>query len=166
VVALLKAVLPFAIGSALLVPTYASANIYKWVDEHGTTVFSNTLPAKKPKGTKVEIVIEEDEAAKQAQAPQQLYQDEVLRRQQEMAARIAYLESQLRAQQQYQTPAPPPPSSDYSDSQPYYPSYYPYAYPYAVSPVRVVRPFRAARSSSFAAGRSLAFHGGHATGRR
>jgi len=162
---ILKAVLSFAVSSALLVPVPASAHIYKWLDEKGTTVFSNTLPTEKAKATQVEVVIEEDDAARQL-TPQQLYQTEVLRREQQMAERITYLESQLQAQQRYQTPVPPPPSPYYSDSVPFYPSYYPYAYPYVLFPTRVLRPLHTLRSSGFASGRSVAFHGGHVRGRR
>ena len=153
-------------------PVAASANIYKWLDEKGTTVFSNNLPTQKAKATNVQVVIEEDDAPQQTarpQAAQQLDQSEVLRRQQQMADRIAYLESQLQAQQQYAqypAPVPPPPPAYYSDSMPYYPGYYPYAYPYVVFPTRVVRPLHTVRSSGFAAGRSVAFHSGHARGRR
>jgi hypothetical protein len=165
---ILKVVLPFAVGSALLVPVPASAHIYKWLDEKGTTVFSNTLPTEKAKATQVEVVIEEDDAAKQA-TPQQLYQAEVLRREQQMAERITYLESQLQAQQRYQTPPPLPPyysDSAYSDSAPFYPGYYPYAYPSVLFPTRVLRPLHTLRSRGFASGRSVAFRGGHVGGRR
>ncbi len=99
----------------LLVPTAASAKIYKWTDEKGTTVFSNTPPGVEREAKDVEVVVE-DEKAPTLTAQQAAYA-EAQRREQQLEERIYNLERQVQTQQQqYQPqyqPLTPPPSPDY-----------------------------------------------------
>ena len=143
----------------LLVPVAASAGIYKWIDETGTTVYSNNPPAKATKAKNVEVVIEDEQVP--TRTAQQVGQADALRREQQLAERIYYLERQLQAQQQYQTPVPPPPA-DYNYPNSYYPGYYPigYGYPYVVLPSRFIRPAHTFISPRFTSARFATFHHG------
>ncbi len=100
----------------LLAPTAASAKIYKWTDEKGTTVFSNTPPAVERKAKDVEVIMEDEKAP--TLTAQQIAYAEALRREQQLEERIHNLERQVQTQQQYQpqyqpTQYPlPPPSPD------------------------------------------------------
>jgi hypothetical protein len=126
----------------LALPAYAGAAIYKWVDENGTTVYSNTPPAdaRLAKESKVVVPDEAPTAASEAAA-----READARRERELLERIAGLERELAAQRsapppvQYVAPAMPyvPPAPEY-----YPPYYYPVvAYPAAVV-VRTPRFFR------------------------
>ena len=117
--------------------TSAWAEIYKWVDAKGVTVYSNILPAKTGSVKNLEVVVEDEKMSEAAAAAA------AARREQELLDRISRLERQIQAQQ-YQPPAylPPPPVPQYYSGS-YYPStYYPAYYPYAVIPARVVVPAR------------------------
>jgi hypothetical protein len=150
----------------LLVPTAASAKIYKWTDEKGTTVFSNTSPGVERKAKDVEVVVEDEKAP--TLTSQQVAYAEALRREQQLEERIYNLEHQAQAQPQpqpqyqpqYQSPMPPPPPDYYGGS--YYPNYYPgYGYPFAVLSTRVARPAHRFSSPRFTSGRFASFqHGG------
>ena len=119
---------------SLILPALAWADIYKWTDESGGTVYSNSRPAKSARAKDVEVVIQE---AKPASTPDR----SATRTEQALLARIDSLERQLDARQYatqavqapppvpygaYYPPAPPPPpsyyDSGYSSS---YPGYYP-----------------------------------------
>jgi hypothetical protein len=151
----------------LLVPTAASAKIYKWTDEKGTTVFSNTLPGVEKKVKDVEVIVE-DEKAPTLTAQQAAYA-EAQRREQQLEERIHNLERQVQTQQQYQPqyqpPMAPPPPDYYGDSS-YYPGYYPgYPAPFVVLSSGFARPVhRRFSSPRFSSGRLASFqHGGFAS---
>jgi hypothetical protein len=153
----------------LLVPTAASARIYKWTDDRGITVFSNTPPAKERNAKDVEVVIDEDDPPR---TPQQIASDDARRREQEMAERIYNLERQVQMQQQYPPYAPlvqpqyqplmSPPSPDYYGGSPFYPGYYPgYIPPYFVLSTGLARPAHRFSAHRSAPGRFASFqHGG------
>src|SRR5258705_13565039 len=140
----------------LLVPTAASAKIYKWTDEKGTTVFSNTPPGVEREAKDVEVVVE-DEKAPTLTAQQAAYA-EAQRREQQLEERIHNLERQVQTQQQYQPqyqpPMAPPPPDYYGDSS-YYPDYYPgYAAPFVAFSTGFARPaHRRVSSPRFSSGR-------------
>jgi hypothetical protein len=126
----------------LVAPAYAGAAIYKWVDENGTTVYSNTRPAdaRLAKQSKVVVPDEAPKAASEAAA-----REAAARRERELLERIARLERELAAQR-----AAPPPVQYVAPTMPYVaptPEYYPpvyypgVAYPAAVV-VRTPRFFR------------------------
>jgi Domain of unknown function (DUF4124) len=141
----------------LALPLAASAAIYKWTDEHGTTVYSNRAPAVAAKVSNVQVVVDDDEPAA---APKPDNGNA-------LQARVRALEQQVQALQtqpsahvsNYAAPYPPqlPPPTDYYPPPDYSPQYYPsdypqpmygygypsypYAYPYVVvAPRRFVRP--------------------------
>ena len=117
----------------LALPLAASATVYKWTDEHGTTVYSNRAPAAETKVSNVQVVMQDDEPAA---ATKPTNADD-------LQARVRALEQQVQA---LQTPPPnyaaPPPTSyypppDYYPPQSfpsypadYYSSMYGYGYPY------------------------------------
>jgi len=118
-----------------LLPLAASATIYKWTDEHGTTVYSNRAPAAEAKVSNVQVALQ-DEAPASAPAPANP---------DELQARVRALEQQIQALQGQPTAQVPPPVSyypppDYYPTQPYqsspsypadyYSSMYGYGYPY------------------------------------
>ena len=155
----------------LLAPTAASAKIYKWTDEKGTTVFSNTPPAVERKAKDVEVIMEDEKAP--TLTAQQIAYAEALRREQQLEERIHNLERQVQTQQQYQpqyqpTQYPlPPPSPDYYGGSPYYPGYYPgYLPSYVVLSTGFARPARRFASPRFTSGRFASFQHGGAVSRR
>jgi hypothetical protein len=136
----------------LLVPASAGGDIYKWTDEQGSIVYSNSLPEKPHAAANVERVIKERPAPPREQALQE---------------RIDNLERQLQAPPatpappspaptgyhdgSYTYPPPAPPAHISSNAPVFHPGHlYPLipAYSYVVFPVRpyMVRP---------------AFHGGY-----
>ena len=152
----------------LLVPTAASAKIYKWTDEKGTTVFSNTPPGVERKAKDLEVVVEDEKAP--TLTAQQIAYAESLRREQQLEERIYNLERQVQTQQQQYQPqyqpmmAPPPP--DYYGGSSYYPDYYPgYAAPFVAFSSGFARPaHRRFSSPRFSSGRFASFqHGGFAS---
>jgi hypothetical protein len=161
---LLQSVSGITVIIASLGSTCAWAEIYKWVDEKGGTVYSNVQPAKTSRVKNLEVVVE-DEKISEASASAA-----AARREQELLDRIGRLERQLQAQP-YPAPLPPPPPEYYPGSYypgSYYPStYYPAYYPYVVLPARFVAPARRFGSPRFASGRVSSFHrGGMGRGRR
>jgi hypothetical protein len=137
----------------LAFPLAASATIYKWTDEHGTTVYSNRAPAAEAKVANVQVALEDDRPAAAPRADSgNALQD-----------RVRALEQQVQALQGqgsgYPAPYPPqlPPATSYYPPPDYYPPpsypsdyasmygygspYYPYAYPAViVTSRRFVRP--------------------------
>jgi hypothetical protein len=150
-----------------LVPLTASATIYKWLDESGRVVYANHAPDASAKNVQVMKIDEPAPAAEPSNA--------------ELAQRVANLERQLQAAQQYTAPAPAPMpypvamppqptmSDYYAPTYGYgypgygYPAYgypvysYPvyYRYPYNRFPVRVVH-----HGSGFVRGVHVAPRGG------
>ena len=116
----------------LVLPLAASATIYKWTDENGTTVYSNRAPATEAKVSNVQVALQDDTpaAAPKAANPEDLQ------------ARVRALEQQVQALQNQPSgyAAPPPsyyPPPDYYPPQSYpsyppdyYSSMYGYGYPY------------------------------------
>ena len=105
----------------LLVPLAASATIYKWLDEDGRVVYANHAPDASAKNVQVMKIDEPAPAA----APTTT----------ELEQRVARLERQLQAAQQYTPPAPVPPMP-YPAAMPppptmsdYYAPTYGYGYP-------------------------------------
>jgi hypothetical protein len=161
----LQSVFGITVVIASLGTTSAWAEIYKWVDDKGGTVYSNVQPAKTSRAKNLEVVVEDEKTSDSASSSAA-----ATRREQELLDRISRLERQLEAQR-YQAPPPPPapqyyPSSDYPST--YYPStYYPAYYPYAVLPGRFVVPTRTFVSPRFVSARPSSFHrGGMGRGRR
>jgi len=128
-------------------PLAASATVYKWTDERGTTVYSNRAPAAETKVSNVQVVMPDDEPAA---APKPGNGND-------LQARVRALEQQVQSLQGqapgYPAPYPaqlpppdyyPPPSypSDYAPPMYGYGyPYYPYAYPtIVVTGRRFVRP--------------------------
>jgi uncharacterized protein DUF4124 len=122
----------------LVLPLGASATIYKWTDEHGTTVYSNRPPSAEAKVSNVQVAMQEEEPAAAAKPGNG----------NDLQARVRALEQQVQSLQNppsAQAPnfaAPPPPSYYYPTPDYYppqsYPSYpadyyssmYGYGYPY------------------------------------
>jgi uncharacterized protein DUF4124 len=109
------------LGLVLLVPLAASATIYKWLDEEGRVVYANHAPDATARNVQ-EVKFDEPPAAA-APTPSALEQ------------RVASLERQLQAAQQYVPPAPIPPMP-YPAAMPpqptmsdYYQPTYGYGYP-------------------------------------
>jgi uncharacterized protein DUF4124 len=123
-----------------LLPTAAAADIYKWTDENGQTVYSNSPPAKPARVKNVAVLI--DESKVPAPTPEQRAQAEALRTQQALLERMYALERQIQAMQyaQYQAAMAPAPAGYYGgySSPASYP--YGYGYPLYVVPTRFVRP--------------------------
>ena len=125
-------------GLFLAFPLAASATIYKWTDEHGTTVYSNRAPAAEAKVSNMQVALEDDKPAVAARPDSG----------NDLQGRIRALEQQVQAMQSQpsaQGPnyaAPPPPTSyypppDYYPPQSYptdYSSMYGNGYPYYPSP--------------------------------
>lgn len=181
----LSVLLPVLLSLAL--PAIAWADIYKWTDESGGTVYSNARPGKSARAKDVEVVLEEPKSTpKSTSNPERA----APRTEQALLARIESLERQLDARQYaaqapqapppmvysgYSPPAPPPSSYytggyDWGSNYPgYYPaySYYPFASSYLVYPRRVFagRPIHAAPHGGSFHGRGGHAGGGH-SGRR
>ena len=143
----------------LVLSAPASAAIYKWVDENGTTVYSNTPPENAQLAKRAKVVVKDEkptpaseEAARQANE----------RRERELLERIARLERELAAQR-YAPPVQyvPPPVQYVQPPMDYYPPYY---YPGVVYPSTVfIRPASRffARPVSGRAFVSRGFHRSH-----
>jgi hypothetical protein len=108
-------------------PLIASATIYKWTDEHGTTVYSNRPPAAEAKVSNVQVALEDERPAAAAPQPDLLQQ------------RIRALEQQVQSLQgpsgaPYPAQVPPPvsyyPPPDYYPQQSNYPADYSSMYGY------------------------------------
>jgi hypothetical protein len=122
----------------LALPLAASATVYKWTDEHGTTVYSNRAPAAETKVSNVQVVMQDDEPAAAAKPGNGT----------DLQARVRALEQQVQSLQNppsaqvpnYAAPPPPtgyypppdyyPPQSYPSYPADYYSSMYGYGYPY------------------------------------
>ena len=118
---LLPAVL-FALPLAASAAVGASATVYKWTDERGTTVFSNRPPPADAKVSNVQVVAEDDAPAAAPEPDNGSALQE----------RIRALEQQVQAQQTYAAPYPaqlPPPTNYYPRPDYYPPPSYPSAYP-------------------------------------
>ena len=117
-------------------PLLASATIYKWTDEHGTTVYSNREPSAEAKVSNVQVALQDERPPAVAPTPDDANA---------LQNRIRSLEQQVQSLQQNQAPAyappqqPPPvsyyPPPDYYPPQQsypsdYYSSMYGYGYPY------------------------------------
>ena len=116
-------------------PLASAATIYKWTDEHGTTVYSNRAPAAEAKVSNVQVALEDERPA--AAAPQPANPNELQQRIRSLEQQVQSLQSPPPA---YAPPQQPPPVSyyppaDYYPQQPYYPtdnsSMYGYGDPYA-----------------------------------
>ena len=133
---------------ALLValPLAASATVYKWTDERGTTVFSNRPPAAETKVANVQVVMQDDEAAavpKRAAAPRPDNGNDLQERVRALEQQVQTLQTQASAHvpgnaapYPAQLPAaqlPPPtsyyPPPDYYPPPSYPPPMYGYGYP-------------------------------------
>lgn len=144
----------------LAFPLAASATIYKWTDEHGTTVYSNRAPAAEAKVTNVQVALEDERPA--AAAPQPANPNELQQRVRALEQQVQSLQGQGAAPYPAQVPPPVsyyPPPDYYPQQQSYYPpadyssmydSGYPYGYSYPYYPyystiiVTGRRPFRPA----------------------
>ena len=114
----------------------ASAAIYKWVDENGTTVYSNTPPDNARLARQAKVVVKDERPTPASEAAAREANE---RRERELLERIARLERELAAQRY----APPvqyvqPPVQYAQPPMGYYPPYY---YPGVVYPSTVfIRP--------------------------
>ena len=143
----------------LAFPLAASATIYKWTDEHGTTVYSNRAPAAEAKVSNVQVALE-DERPAVAAAPSQANPNELQQRVRALEQQVQSLQNQPAAGAPYPAQVPPPvsyyPPPDYYPQQSDYPqadyaSMYGYGYPgygypyypyYSTIVVTGRRPFR------------------------
>src|SRR5690349_24825547 len=100
-VAVMKLALWLSRTAALFLafPLAASATIYKWTDEHGTTVYSNRAPAAEAKVSNVQVALEDERPA--AAAPQPVNPNE-------LQQRVRALEQQVQSLQGGQGGAPYP----------------------------------------------------------
>jgi hypothetical protein len=125
---------------AVLIGTFsasASADLYRWTDERGTTVLSNVLPANPKRVTNFEVVVKEpDSTASKAYTARQ---HEVTWTEKLLLDRIDGLERQIQTQQSARETAivaAPPSDAYYGPAAPYadgygYPGYYPsWVFPY------------------------------------
>jgi len=123
-------VLPLVLSLAF--PLTVSATIYKWIDEGGTTVYSNRPPAAGARVSNLQVAMRDEE---QAAAAKPANPDD-------LQARLRSLEQQI---QSLQSPPPQSPPPNYAPPPPIYyapPDYYPqqsdpsysadsmYGYPY------------------------------------
>jgi len=138
-------------------PLASAATIYKWTDEHGTTVYSNRAPAAEAKVSNVQVALEDERPA--AAAPSQANPNELQQRLRALEQQVQSLQNQPPAGAPYPAQVPPPVSyypppdyypqqSDYSPAD-YSSMYgYPYGYGYPYYPyystivVTGRRPFR------------------------
>lgn len=118
----------------LFAPVAASADIYIWTDERGTTVISDTPPANPKRVANLETVVKEPErkSARPRTGPREPTPIE-----QKLLERIDDLERQVRAQT-YSAPPPPAPAPayavTYSTRPPAPPAYDPFYTPSFFSP--------------------------------
>jgi hypothetical protein len=123
-----------ALLSLLAPAAAASADIYIWTDERGTTVISDKRPADARTLKNFEVVVNDsDRPARKGAGPR-----EATRTEQALLDRIDNLERQLRTQS-YSAPPAPAPAVVYSTAPPapaYDPSYSPFLnnYPSYYSP--------------------------------
>lgn len=120
----------------LAFPLAAAATIYKWIDENGTTVYSNRAPAAEAKVSNVQVALEDE---RPAAAPQPVNPNDLQQRIRALEQQVQSLQNQPPA---YVSPQQPPPVSYYPPQDYYppqsYPSYpadyyssmYGYGYPY------------------------------------
>jgi hypothetical protein len=106
-----------------LLPLAASATIYKWTDENGTTVYSNRAPAAEAKVSNVQVALQDDAPAA---APRPANPDDLQARVRALEQQVQSLQGQPPAQAPY--PAQPPPVSYYPPPDYYPPQSYP-SYP-------------------------------------
>ncbi|MBV8031738.1 MAG: DUF4124 domain-containing protein [Betaproteobacteria bacterium] len=119
----------------------AQAAVYKWIDDDGRTVYSNSPPP--PRAKKVQVVMADEKALNPT--PEQLAAAEAQKKR-DLEQRIANLEWQL-AQAKANPPRPVPVQGYYTTApassgyNPYPPDFYP-SYPYypafAIIPTRIV----------------------------
>ena len=124
----------------MVFPLAASATIYKWTDEHGTTVLSNRRPAAEAKASNVQVVVEDEEPAAAPKATPAPKPDNG----NGLKERVRALEQQVQALQTQASSSAPrpsaqlppadyyaPPAGYYAPPPGYYPAaqYYPSAYP-------------------------------------
>jgi uncharacterized protein DUF4124 len=146
---------------ALLAPTIAWGDIYKWTDERGNTVISNVRPTHLARVTNFEVTVEEMKGTAVATPTERMLLDKLDR-----------LERQLLAQQYAQQVAVAPPVSAYGSYNPalpppppppgYYSAYSSLlSYPYAFYPATtiVTRP-RFAFAHNGIRGGSISIHRG------
>ncbi len=139
---------------ALFIPPVC-ADIYRWTDENGSTVLSDTPPPEPAKAKNFKTVLKGTTPA----APVVAATNGPTLAEQELRLRLERLERELQARQ-YAAPAPlpPPPPTDiyYRSAYPNY--YYPVRGPYVAYPAT---PY--VTSAAFAHARSRATHvgGGH-----
>lgn len=145
---MIKRFLLVACAVAVVSPA-AFADVYRWTDTNGTTVFSSSPPEQGSGARNVVVVAKEKPRV--MRGTKESVEDYASTNEQILMNRIDSLERQVQAQQyaqatmpQYQaaystgyysTPAPTYYSEPYYDpySYPYY-GYYPYAYPYSYYP--------------------------------
>jgi hypothetical protein len=118
--------------------TAALADLYMWVDERGTTVLSNVMPASPRKVRNFEVVVKEEAKPAASKPVADTYQRSTTEKL--LLDRIESLEREIKAQQSREThavAAPPPemhymPRSDYTADlfYPGYPGYPSYVFPY------------------------------------
>jgi hypothetical protein len=125
----------------LAAPALAFAAIYKWVDENGTTVYSNVPPDDRALAKQAKVVVRDDTAAPAAPRDENARREREFR---EVLARIDRIEQELAAQRsappvQYVAPQmqPVPQAADWTSS----PAFFPGVVPAVVFPsVVIVRP--------------------------
>jgi hypothetical protein len=125
---------------AALIGTFsatASADLYRWTDERGTTVLSNVLPANPKRVTNFEVVVKEPQST--ASKAGMVRQHDVTSTEKLLLDRIDGLERQIQTQQSARETAivaAPPSESYYGAMPPYadgygYPGYIPsWVFPY------------------------------------
>ena len=161
----------FLLSAVLLaVPLAAMATIYKWTDEHGTTVLSNRRPAAEAKVSNVQIVVEDEEPAaapKAAPAPKPGNGNGLQQRVRALEQQVQSLQAQASSSATpyagpYAAQALLPPATNYYPPPDYYPppsypspmygdgfppmwGYSPFSYPAFASSFVVVAPGRFVR---------------------
>ena len=115
-----------ALLCALAPAAAASADIYIWTDERGTTVISDKRPADSRTLKNFEIAVNDDRPARKGSVAREATRTELA-----LLDRIDNLERQLRAQQSYSAPpaAAPAPAVVYSTA-PLAPVHDPYYSPF------------------------------------
>jgi Domain of unknown function (DUF4124) len=155
-------------AAALALSTGAWSDVYKWTDERGNTVISNSRPKQVDSVRNFEVAVEEPKGSTRGTVPPTPTEQLLLHK-------IEGLERELQAQRAppanyaSYTPAPPPPPSVGYYGSDYAGFYSPYfgSYPYVAYPSRrvVIRPHSAAGFHGF--GHTTVSRGGFAhRGRR